>query len=289
MKAKPFDSSNSDVVPLAGRPVFDSETTGTEMLFDPSTRASHRMRHGEDDFLEVYKQLFIEQGMKIPGKPPELIPIYGNTFPDVNSSDCGSSGCSPGRLDYDSKHKQYMSAYCKTGNSCLEYGQSADKGETNAYIDIRSCKNLSSCLGIYTKEQADNIATVSLGDEISIRGKGNTSAFHTWCKSQRLSPENIGCKSWDVVSCPLLTSFLNSTKQPLLYYWSKKYIHSSGIAAMKARIDPMKAYLKNARFGANFSPTSYFVDPFDGKQKCQNYIGWTFQWVRVFREEGLTL
>ena len=54
VKANPFDPGDLAIVPLAGRPTFDSQVTGTEMLFDASTRASHRMRHGEDDFLEVY-------------------------------------------------------------------------------------------------------------------------------------------------------------------------------------------------------------------------------------------
>lgn len=47
--------------------------------------------------------------------------------------------------------------------------------------------------------------------------------------------------------------------------------------------------LKKAKFGANFSPTGYYTDPNTGDQNCLNYIGWTFQWVRVFREEALTL
>jgi hypothetical protein len=106
---------------------------------------------------------------------------------------------------------------------------------------------------------------------------------------RQLTPKDLGCSSFSVSECPLCQSFLNSTDHPALYYWSQYYIHSAGIAAMKAKIEPMKAWLKNARFGANFSPTGYYTDPFDNKQKCQNYIGWTFQWVRVFREGGLTL
>ena len=71
------------ITALGGRATFDSVVTGTEMLFDASTRASRRMRHNEDDFLEIYDQLFTTQGT-VPGKPPETVPIYASTFKLVN-------------------------------------------------------------------------------------------------------------------------------------------------------------------------------------------------------------
>jgi hypothetical protein len=58
---------------------------------------------------------------------------------------------------------------------------------------------------------------------------------------------------------------------------------------MKVKIAGIQKMLPNAKVGANFSPTGYFTDPRDGKQKCQNYLGFAFQWVRLFREKGLTL
>jgi hypothetical protein len=59
--------------------------------------------------------------------------------------------------------------------------------------------------------------------------------------------------------------------------------------SLQAEITALGKLLKNAKFGANFSPTGYYTDPNTGDQNCLNYIGWTFQWVRVFREEALTL
>lgn len=105
---------------VSGRATFDSTVTGTEMLFDANTRASRRMRHNEDDFLEVYEQLFTEQGATVPGKPPAAVPIYGSFFPNVNASDTGSSGGGPGRLDYAAKWAQTHSAFCSDANSCLQ-------------------------------------------------------------------------------------------------------------------------------------------------------------------------
>ena len=167
------------------------------------------------------------------------------------------------------------------------YDESATLDQTNAYIDIRET-NITKLLQAHP-DAAKNVATVSLGDEITIIGKGNTSDFHAWCNDQKppITPKDMGCSGWP--DCPLAPSFLNVTKTPALYYWSMKFLHSSGILAMKSKIQTMQRQLTAALFGANFSPTAYFTDPFDGKQKCQNYIGWTFQWVRVFREQGLTL
>ena len=43
------------------------------------------MRHNEDDFLEIYEQLFTTQG-DVPGKPPAQVPIYASTLKLVNGS-----------------------------------------------------------------------------------------------------------------------------------------------------------------------------------------------------------
>ena len=58
VKAKPFDPTDHTIVPVDGRATFDSELTGLEMLFDASTRSSLRVRHNEDDFLEVSATCF---------------------------------------------------------------------------------------------------------------------------------------------------------------------------------------------------------------------------------------
>ena len=112
VKNSPFDPTDHSVVPISGRSTFDSMVTGTEMLFDANTRASRRIRHNEDDFLEVYEQLFTVQGATAPGKPPAVVPIYGSFFPNINSSDTGSSGGGPGRLDYDATWRQTHGAFC---------------------------------------------------------------------------------------------------------------------------------------------------------------------------------
>eukprot|EP01046_Picozoa_sp_COSAG06_P042108 COSAG06_NODE_5321_length_3558_cov_2.036138_3_plen_58_part_00 len=36
----------------------------------------------------------------------------------------------------------------------------------------------------------------------------------------------------------------------------------------RTQVAAMQRQLTKALFGANFSPTAYFTDPFDGQQKC---------------------
>ena len=142
---KPFDPTDDTVKPVDGRATFDSVLTGTEMLFDASTRASRRMRHNEDDFLEIYEQLFTVQG-DVPGKPPAIVPIYGSTFLLVNGSESSPSGSGPGREDYPTKFHKYREAFCKEGNSCLMYDQSATLDQTNACEWIASTGSFAAAL-----------------------------------------------------------------------------------------------------------------------------------------------
>ena len=37
------------------------------------------------------------------------------------------------------------------------------------------------------------------------------------------------------------------------------------------------------------APASYFTDEVTHLQKCNNYIGWTFQWIRAFRTGAIDL
>ena len=86
-----------------------------------------------------------------------------------------------------------------------------------------------------------------------VRG-GTTADFHAWCSANKVTAKDLGCSS--MANCPLCESFLNVTKSPALYYWSMKFLHSSGIAAMKTRVQAMQKQLTKALFGANFSPTA---------------------------------
>eukprot|EP00039_Didymoeca_costata_P021098 m.343405 g.343405 ORF g.343405 m.343405 type:complete len:1268 (+) comp22801_c0_seq1:126-3929(+) len=281
VKSDAFNPSDKTIAALKNG-VYDSVETGTEILFDASTRASRRVRHNEDDFLEIFAQL-TAQG-KVPGKPPSLVPIYAGTFPSNNDST--SSGSGPAREGYAQKQQEFLSDYCEIGNSCLCKDECATYGNNqNVYLDIRTT-NITKLL-INNPSVASRVTTVSLGDEISVVGKGNDTTFQAWCTENKITLQDLNCKAW--TSCHLATSFLNSTSNPALYYYSSKYLHSAGIQQKKEQIAPMQAKLKNAKFGANFSPTGYYTNPFDGKQYCQNYIGWAFQWIRLFREGGLTL
>ena len=93
-------------------------------------------------------------------------------------------------------------------------------------------------------------------------------------------------------ACNLTLKIRNNftATESMLYYLSVKYMHDSAIEDYAEHTTaPMKKRLRNAKFGANFSPTAYYIDPRDGKQYCQLYIGWTYQWINVFRKGALTL
>jgi hypothetical protein len=244
------------------------------------------MRRNQDDFNEIWEQLAVGTDGKsltpVAGRPPSVVPVYAGTF--SQSNDSGPSGAGPARDDYAAKWTKFINGFCAESNSCLQrdLATKAPAGSyTNMYIDIRSCvKTSPNCTVIEALSQPvrDGVVTVSMGDEIGIHySAGNDSTFHQWCQAQipPVTLADLHCKTWD--SCHLNSNFGNASVNPAAYYWSVKYRNAEGIANLKTIVAPFRKLLKNARFGANFSPTGYFVDAITGKQKCLNYIGWTFQ------------
>ena len=285
-KRNPFDPADTAVDPLPGVLPFDPTTTGLEMVFSWSTRASRQMRRNQDDFNTIWSQL--EAQGTVPGSPPKLVPFYAGTF--SNGSDVSNGGTGPARDGYARKQQQFQDMFCDRGNSCLCRDNCFKPGSTNMYADVRETN--------ITKLIVDNpaafkaITTVSLGDEISIIGHGNTSTFQAWCQKQSVSLKDLDCSGW--THCPFSPAFANASTTPALYYYSTVFQHSTGIAKLKVETDHLISIMagagnKGVKFGANFAPQAYYIDPRTGKQACQNYLGWTYQWVRAFREGALTL
>jgi hypothetical protein len=76
VKADAFDkTANPSIVAVEGG-VFDGRQNDTQILFDANTRAQRRVRHMSADLDRVVAQL--EKQGKVPGKPPELTPIYSS-------------------------------------------------------------------------------------------------------------------------------------------------------------------------------------------------------------------
>jgi hypothetical protein len=255
VKKNPFNRSDHEVVPIDGA-LFDSVETGTEMVFDANTRGTRRMRHNADDFFEVYEQLKA-QG-PVPGKPPSIVPIYSSTFP--NGSDSGPSGDGPARDGYTEKQREFVASFCARNNSCLCDNPSgcdsldqvgdAQSLYLSAYVLASLHRGQAVIDGEISKIAAmpasvrNRVTTVKLGDEIGIDGSLNDTTFESWCKSNDLDLEELGCRSW--ASCPYSPNLANATANAALYYWSVKAGHESGIALVKTIVDRLRQLLPNA-------------------------------------------
>ena len=53
-------------------------------------------------------------------------------------------------------------------------------------------------------------------------------------------------------------------------------------------MDQLSGLLPNALLGANWAPGARYKD-LKGKARVHHYVGWTFQWINVFRQGALSL
>jgi len=140
------------------------------------------------------------------------------------------------------------------------------------------CKRLS-------EDEKKGIAVVSLGDEIGLPApdaKAATEGFIEYLKGQGLSPSQIDPASgadWSGIKYNPDPQLKKSN--PVLYYWSVKYLHHYGISRIKQLTDVLRKYLPNAGIGANYScHAGGYVHA---------YLNEVFQWITCFREDGMTM
>ena len=131
-------------------------------------------------------------------------------------------------------------------------------------------------------DRAKKMATISLGDEITLprpRGTEATEGFRAYAKSKKLKPADLapGAKDWESIAYDV--SDEAKADRPGLFYWSKRYLHHHGILKIKERTDILRKHLPNAGIGANYSP-HYPAE--------HRYLGEVHKWVNVFRAEGMT-
>ena len=123
-------------------------------------------------------------------------------------------------------------------------------------------------------------------DEIGIDGNLNDTSFQRWCREQKVALTDLGCSSWS--ACPFATSLANASTNARLYYWSIKADHEAGIDKVKATVDRLRPLLPHAKLGANWAPGARYKDV-AGKARAHHYIGWTFQWINLFRRGALSV
>ena len=298
VKQHPFDPTSDEVVAIDGG-LFDSVTTGTEMVFDANTRGTKRMRHNADDFFDVMQQLK-EQG-PVAGRPPSIVPIYAATFP--NGSDSGPSGTGPARDGYAAKQREFVASFCARNNSCLCDNPSGcdspreTSGDQSLYLSAYVLASLHkgqtvideiAKIAAMPESVRHRITTVKLGDEIEIDGSNwlNDTSFEVWCRANKIELKQLRCDSW--ARCPYSPSLANASANAELYYWSVKAGHESGIALVKKVVGRLRPLLPKALLGANWAPGARYRD-LSGKARVHSYIGWTFQWINAFRAGALSL
>ena len=252
------DGSRKMIHSLSGH--FDT----IPLAYDANTRYTQRIRDRKQILHQLLDHL---DRQKEHGRIPTETLIFANSF----------------KTEFD---EQYSEAALRFRNKFGITQTDATSGtgkRNNGYIDVRNvrtdklaeyCQNLG--------PRAKKIATVSLGDEITLPkpgGKDAEEAFRQWMQSKGLSPADASKDSskWSNISLDLNPGLRNSN--PNLFYWSRRYQHQFGILKTKERTDILRKHLPNAGIGANYSP-HYPTE--------HRYLGEVHKWVTTFRQEAMT-
>jgi hypothetical protein len=298
-------SANGSIVPIARFP-DEGEHKGGDMfmLFDASTRAFGRMRKPLDDFDEVMRVLDNQTVRSPPhGHPPVRTTIFAQTFEDPPTTYPGATEitlANASHAAYSTKRQRFLEMFgfssapprC-TNTSCIMMGLRPDKLDFNLTEVETQLQQV-----LATGVDPTGVRFVSLGDEVTLECPSSPqqanpcnlsgAAFEDWALSRNLSLNTIGCERWTTCLCSLPTSAA-CLAAPRLYYYSNLFLHDSVIKMYREIVRIVKSYLPNAVVGANFSPSVHFLDPHTGEKQMHKYIGSTYQFVRAFREGGLTL
>jgi hypothetical protein len=301
IKDQPFNRSDGTIVPVG---LFDGRPTSndTQIVWDASIRASRRVRHSAEDFYAIMDS-FKVQGQPH-GHPLRLTPVYAATFAaDLDTGGPMGGGCGgvsqgtsqplsvcSSRVDpkfkpalTDFKAEFCTSLNCMTTDAPFMTARTAGFAlfDGNTWGQISDA--VTQAINQSNREcgQACETKTVSLGDEIIVAEApdsfANTTSFDLYCKQHGITLAMLGCidSNWTACTNPNANAS-TAAQHPGLYYWSTKFIHSAGISYWKNYTVFLRELgLTKAKFGANFGP--------------QNYIGYTYQWIRLFREGSFDL
>ncbi len=206
------------------------------------------------------------------GVAPVRTLVYGHTFE---------------RRPRDAKYNQAIDDFIRLiGATGMTAGDqdAPDAGPVRGYIDLRE-KSPDEVRAITQKlvreGRADQIAIVSLGDEIGLPSPppGDDARFRKWLREQNVKPQEVDPSSggdWEKIKYAPDGS--TAKDRPGLYYYSQVYGYRFGIAQLKQVTDIVRQALPNAGIGANYSPHHGHL-----------YLGGVAQWVSMFREGGMTM
>lgn len=246
---------------------FERRAATLDLAYDADTRYSRRIRASEavlDDLLGYLKR------QPSPGAPPRQTLVFGSTF-DPRPAD----------PRYTAARNEFIGLFGLAPTTELS---AAGGGEPRGYIDVRGKSPAElDALGkqLQAEGKANNIAVVSLGDEIGLAAPpaDNNAGFHAWLKSKGLKPAELdpaAGNDWAKIAYRPAQDVAAS--QPRLFYYSNLYRHHFGIEQQKQLTDAIGRHLPRAGVGANFSP-----------HHGHAYLGETYQWVTLFRRGGMTM
>jgi len=224
-----------------------------QVYFDYDVKRSKKILKADVELHELMDRLKKAPAPK-KGKAPSLTPIYGYTFcksdhiRDIEPSCYNSGSVSP---QFDATVEEFKKIIPITDTT-----SSADfrelKGTKFGYREMRNyCHNLTlleeHLKTIVATGMADNVLTVSVGDEIqlpSLSGDYAQTLFHQFCSEQHA---DCGSGKFNTTD----------TRDPKAFFWSNKFIYDFGAQYWKQRTQLIRKYLPKARVGANFSPLAY--------------------------------
>ena len=212
----------------------------------------------------LYSLLDNLKKQSVRGKLPQRTLVLGYTFTP--------SGSDP---KYDAAVKEFRDMY-NIASAITPELSSGVRGYVD-WRDIATDKLAAKCQELGAN--ASKIAVVSLGDEIGLAAPPATDqeGFRTWAKAQGLKPGDIDPAAGD--DWTKIVYNTDRTKAvPGVFYFSQRYAYYYGIQEIKKRTDILRQGLPNAGIGANFSPHGGY-----------HYLGHVYQWVTLFREQGMTL
>lgn len=249
---------------------FDGLRGPVSLAYDADTRWTRRIRLQEEVLYDLVDYL---KKQPIRGKAPTQTLIYGAAFDPK-----------PENAKYSAAADEFIRLIGATGLNRLDI-KGADKAVplVRGYVDWRGqtvAQLEKSCQDLKKQGLADRIAVVSLGDEIGLgapTGKVDE-GFRTWLQGQKLKPADLdpAATTWEQIKYSP-DKAVGATK-PALFWYSQQYQHRYGIRQMKELTDVLKKHLPNAGIGANFSPHHKNL-----------YMGDTYHWISVFREDGMTM
>lgn len=260
-----FELATADGKNFTPLPSFSGTYEKLPLAYDGNTRYSGNI----SDRSKLLGELLAYLKKQPPtGRTPTRTLLYAHTFkPEFDP-------------EYESQVAEFQTLFGITPTDTT----SGTGNKVDGYTDVRSVKTEKLAEHCMTQlaARAAKIATVSLGDEISLprpQGKDIAKNFRNWLQTQGTTPSGVSksAETWPEIEYNADPNLKEA--DPALYYWTRKYHHHYGIQKTKERTDILRQHLPNAGIGANYSP-HYPAQ--------HRYLGEVYKWVTIFREEGMT-